>query len=264
MVEDQVELERRDAKKNEKMNGKEDVPAGTSAPVRVPFSVRRADALGVIAESFLARGILEAAGGDRHQIVVHVARETLKEKTAGCCEFEHGTSMAAETARRLACDASVVELTEDENGEPLNLGRKTRKISPALQRALKARDKGCRFPGCANTRYIDFHHIQHWADGGETKPSNLISLCRFHHRAVHEGGLRIEALDDGALRFVKPNGQNVDGIAPGCTQPLGDPDLIPAGNYEDCWQGERMNLGMALDLLIQQSRRAKDVPAGTP
>ena len=84
-----------------------DVPAGTS-PERVPFSARRADALALVAESFLAHGALEARGTDRHQIVVHVAAETLRDRTAGCCEFEHGPSMAAETARRLACDASVV------------------------------------------------------------------------------------------------------------------------------------------------------------
>ena len=82
--------------------------------------------------------------------------------------------MAAETARRLACDASVVALIENDDGEPLNVGRKTRTISAPLRRVLNARDKGCRFPGCANTRYIDVHHVEHWANGGETKPSNLV------------------------------------------------------------------------------------------
>ena len=130
--------------------------------------------------------------------------------------------MAAETARRLSCDASVVALIENDDGEPLNVGRKTRTISAPLRRVLNARDKGCRFPGCSNTRYVDAHHIEHWANGGETKPSNLVSLCRFHHRAVHEGGIRIERLDDGALRFVKPNGAAIDSVAPGFTQPLGD------------------------------------------
>ena len=137
--------------------------------------------------------------------------------------------MAAETARRLACDASVVALIENDDGEPLNVGRKTRTISAPLRRALNARDKGCRFPGCSNTRYLDAHHVEHWANGGETKPSNLVSLCRFHHHAVHEGGIRIEILDDGALRFVKPNGAAIDSVAPGYTQPLGDWKQLPAG-----------------------------------
>jgi hypothetical protein len=137
----------------------------------------------LMAESFLAQGAMEVRGTDRHQIVVHVAAETLRDRTAGCCEFEHGPAMAAETARRLACDASVVALIENDDGEPLNVGRKTRTISAPLRRVLNARDKGCRFPGCANTRYIDAHHVEHWANGGETRPSNLVSLCRFHHHA---------------------------------------------------------------------------------
>jgi hypothetical protein len=241
-----------------------DVPAGTSTE-RVPFSARRADALALVAESFLAHGAIEAAGAERHQIVVHVAEETLRERAAGCCEFEHGPSMAAETARRLACDASVVRLIENPDGEPLNAGRKTRTISAPLRRLLNARDKGCRFPGCCNTRFIDAHHVEHWANGGETRPSNLVSLCRFHHRAVHEGGIRIERLDDGALRFVKKNGIAFERFAPARTQPPGDGRQMPTGTEEPYrYRGDRMDLGMAVDILIQQSRRTKDVPAGTP
>jgi hypothetical protein len=239
-----------------------DVPAGTP-PEIVRFSARRADALGLMTESFLAHGAIEAAGAERHQIVVHVAQETLRDRKAGCCEFEDGPSMAAETARRLSCDASVVMLTENDEGEPLNLGRKTRVISAPLRRALKSRDKACRFPGCANSRYMDAHHITHWANGGETKPSNLVSLCRFHHRAVHEGGICIERLDDGALRFVKSNGRPVDEVAPGFSQPPGDWKQLPAGTLVNKWRGEKMDYNTALNSLIYKSARAKDVPAGT-
>jgi Domain of unknown function (DUF222) len=194
---------------------------------------------------------------------VHVAAETLRDKTAGCCEFEHGPSMAAETARRFACDASVVTIVEDDDGEPLNVGRKTRTISAPLRRLLSARDRGCRFPGCCNSRYIDAHHVVHWANGGETKPSNLVSLCRFHHHAVHERGFRIELLDDGALRFVKPNGASVDSVAPGFTQPLGDWRQLPAAVPVKSWAGDRMDLDLAIDLMFQKVARATDVPAGT-
>jgi len=243
----------------------EDVPAGTSED-RVPFVMRRADALALVAEGFIACAAAEAPGTDRHQIVVHVAEETLRDRQAGCCEFEEGPSMAAETARRLACDASVVELIENEDGEPLNLGRKRRTVSTPLRRALNARDKGCRFPGCANSRYLDAHHVVHWANGGETKPGNLVSLCRFHHHAVHEGGFCIERLDDGALRFAKPNGLPVDNILPGCMQPAGDSTKITAGPPRPIflWRGDRMDLGMAVDVMFQEARKMKDVPAGTP
>ena len=240
----------------------DDVPAGTLRQV-VPFSARRADALARVAESFLAHDVLESPGTDRQQIVVHVAAETLRRGAAGCCEIEHGPSIAAETARRFSCDASVVTLIEDADGEPLNVGRKTRIVSAPLRRLLTARDKGCRFPGCCNARYIDMHHIKHWANGGETKPSNLVSLCRFHHRAVHEGGFNVEILDDGALRFVRPDGRPLDSVLPGCSQPRGDWRKLPVAIAQWRYRGDRMDLPLAVDVMIQQSRKAKDVPAGT-
>ena len=83
---------------------------------------------------------------------------------------------------------------------------------------MNARDKGCRFPGCTFQRYVDGHHIQHWVHGGETKLSNLVSLCRFHHRLVHEGKVEIQRLDDGAFRFLRPNGVSYNSPQPaeGC------------------------------------------------
>jgi hypothetical protein len=240
----------------------EDVPAGTSREV-VPFRMRRADALARIAESYLAHDVLESPGADRQQIVVHVAAETLRSRAAGCCEIEHGPSIPAESARRLSCDASWVTLIEDDDGEPLNVGRKTRIVSAPLRRLLTARDKGCRFPGCCNARYIDMHHIKHWANGGETRPSNLVSLCRYHHRSVHEGGFNVEILDDGALRFVNPRGDVVNTGQPVCTQPPGDWRELRAGKFVDCWRGDRMDLDLAVDGLIQRSRGRENVPAGT-
>ena len=174
---------------------------------------RRVEALAVMAESFLASGPQELSGGDRQQIVVHVDAETLKHSHTGRCELEHGPAIAAETARRLSCDANLVAIIENERGEPLNVGRKTRTIPPAIRRALNARDKGCRFPGCSFKRYVDGHHVKHWAHGGETKLSNLVTLCRFHHRLVHEGQVAIQTLDDGAFRFVRPDGQTYESPA---------------------------------------------------
>ena len=95
------------------------------------------------------------------------------------CEIEDGPAIAAETARRLACDASVIAIVENEKGEPLSVGRKTRSIPPALQRALNSRDKGCRFPGCTHKKYTDAHHIQHWAQrrrDEDVQPRDAVSL----------------------------------------------------------------------------------------
>ena len=126
------------------------------------------------------------------------------------CELEDGPALALDTARRLACDSTVVGIVEGEDGEPLDIGRKTRSIPAAISRALKARDGGCRFPGCDRTRFCDGHHIMHWANGGETKLENLITLCGFHHRLVHEGGYGLRRTDDGLFIFTRPDGRRVE------------------------------------------------------
>jgi Domain of unknown function (DUF222)/HNH endonuclease len=254
-----------------------DVSAETSE-LPPTLAARRADALAVVAESFLAHGEEVLSGGDRHQIVVHVEAQTLREECTGSCELEDGPAIPTETARRLACDASVIRILEDSQGQPLDVGRKTRTIPPAIRRALKARDRGCRFPGCSNARYVDGHHIHHWAKGGETKLDNLVSLCRFHHRSVHEGGVCVQVLDDGALRFTKPNGESFDCLARGHTQPLSDwCELIATHRAEHIridadtaatrWRGERIDYGLGIEVLLQQAKhastRAPDVSAET-
>ncbi len=240
------------------------------------LAARRADALAVIAESFLAHGEEALSGGDRHQIVVHVEAQALQEDGAGSCELEEGPAIPAEAARRLACDASVIRILEDSHGEPLDVGRKTRTIPPAIRRALKVRDRGCRFPGCSNARYVDGHHIHHWARGGETKLSNLVSLCRFHHRSVHEGAVCVQVLDDGALRFTRPTGEAFDSLARGHTQPLPDwRELIATHRAQDIridpdtastrWRGERIDYSLGIEVLLPRAHRtrASDVSAET-
>jgi hypothetical protein len=161
-------------------------------------------------------------------------------------------------------------LVEDEKGQPLNVGRKTRTISAPLRRALNSRDKGCRFPGCCNKRYIDGHHVKHWANGGETKIANLVSLCRFHHRAVHDGGVQIQVLDDGAFRFITPNGESLDSIAEGFTQPISDWAELPSSNNDrgvainartagTRWCGESMDYGLGIQVLLQHAKRKRKV-----
>jgi len=146
---------------------------------------------------------LSGTRAERYQVVLYVEPCTLENGSEpGRSELEDGTRVSAETSRRLSCDAGVVRITKApgcrmrngsmdngsmHDGSVLDIGRKTRTIPPALRRALEARDRGCRFPGCG-LRFTDAHHVRHWADGGETKLENLILLCRFHHRLVHEEG----------------------------------------------------------------------------
>ena len=182
-----------------------DVPRGTymRGPSR---TVRRADALAWMTERMFESGDAPALSPDRHEIVVHVETEVLSNGDAGRCEIEHRTAIAAETARRLCCDAGIVPVVDGPNGEPLSVGRRTRSIPPPFRRALHSRDCGCRFPGCPATQRLHGHHVRHWAEGGETSLDNLVLLCPTHHRLVHEGGFDVQRLDDGAFRFTNSYG----------------------------------------------------------
>ncbi len=222
------------------------------------YQERRADALAALAESYLSTRDVASSSADRFQVVVHVDVETLREGSAGRCEIERGPSLPAETARRLACDASLLRILENEQGEPLNVGRRTRSIPPAIRRALNTRDGGCRFPGCTHRRYVDAHHIEHWAHGGDTKLANLITLCRLHHRLVHEGQIRIETRPDGGWRFYHPDGRQFELVR--CTQ-------IEPENWQDYgvepeaaatrWRGERMDYELGVWVLCNQAAAAR-------
>ena len=143
---------------------------------------------------------------EKYQIIVHLEPEQSTESYI--CSLKSGTAqfpLSSATARRLACDAALAPIFEDGEGNVLNVGRKTRAVSPALRRALKLRDQGCRFPGCTQTRYVDAHHVQHWCDGGETSLDNLITLCRHHHRLLHQEGYEIVKNMNGDFVFIKPD-----------------------------------------------------------
>jgi hypothetical protein len=151
--------------------------------------------------------------GDRLQVVVNVDLESLVSDAPGTCVLRCGTALAPETARRLACDQPVVAL-HHVGGRAVGGGRRTRFASPRLNRLLNQRDRGCRFPGCTNTRHLHTHHIVHWAHGGTTSADNLVRLCSHHHRLVHEGGYTVEGDPDGELVFRNPNGRVLGGPSP--------------------------------------------------
>jgi Domain of unknown function (DUF222)/HNH endonuclease len=237
-----------------------------------PYGERRADALAMIAESFLEHGPASKSAADRHQIVVHVDALTLAKGRDGRCEFEHGPTLSVETARRLSCDANVVAVIENDDGEPLSVGRKTRIIPPALRRALNSRDEGCRFPGCTYHQYVDAHHVQHWADGGETKLSNLIILCRAHHRMVHRGEITIKKSADGGWQFFNQGGRPYHNGYRKDQQAFQWNDILSVNDTNGIcidpstaatrWRGERMDYDMALFCLFnQRDRHAHYVPA---
>jgi hypothetical protein len=243
---------------------------------------RRADGLGLLAERALAESTTAPANGsspplgraDRFQVVVHMEAGKGKNVPAGTFGLgipaePKGLIVPEDTARRLACDAAVVHMIHDAVGGVLDVGRRRRTVPPALRRALDYRDGGCRFPGCG-VRYFDAHHIVHWADGGGTKLENLVNLCKRHHRAVHEGGFRVEVVvDEGIpvdrgcaggpeIRFLRPDGRTIPVVPDSPPVPADAAealarehqrkDILPdAWTATPLWQGEVFDLGMAVE-----------------
>ena len=244
---------------------------------------RRADALGVVAESALARRLDPGPASDRYQVVVHVAagpnpaepaREAdpprlgtldplgpaaLNEPGPGVLDEPEGVYVSAETSRRLACDAAHVEMRHAADGPVLDVGRRTRTIPSAIRRALVARDQRCRFPGCS-ARHCDAHHVKHWANGGATKLTNLVLLCRRHHRAVHEERFGVTLHPDGSVTVTRPDGQVLPNVPPPprWTGPPLAPTLrrlsddgitIGPTTAMPRWHGERLDLEWAMSVL---------------
>jgi len=164
------------------------------------WSAQQADALVTMARSYLT-GQREAstASSDNYLVTVHVDRSAL-------VDGKGRSGLPIESVRRLCCDSDTVVIVEDENGEPLNVGRKTRTIPAAIRRALWARDKGCAFPGCTHTRFLEAHHIDHWSNGGETSLYNLLLMCTRHHWLLHEGGFTIAKDYLDRWYFRRPDG----------------------------------------------------------
>ena len=205
----------------------------------------------VSAETF---EVSEAAGK-------RVAPETDLDAGQAVIEQAGGLHIGKEAARRVACDAGIVVLRHAADGQVLDVGRRTRAVPSAMRRALLSRDRGqCQFPGC-ESRHCDAHHVEHWADGGETRLQNLVLACRFHHRALHEGGFRVVPGDaDGQFRFLRPDGTPLPAEPPVASwegAPLAPTDarLATAGigigphTATPDWYGESLDLTAALDVL---------------
>ena len=231
--------------------------ASADTPTRAQ---QQADALALLAETALHKGLDPGGPGERYQVVVHVDAPVLADPDQpGQCVLEGGTRVPAETARRLACDASRVVMRHDADGRIVEIGARTRTIPPALRRALHHRDRGCRFPGCGRPVAVG-HHIRHWAQGGPTTLSNLALLCRWHHRAVHEEGYQVELEPDGTLRFRRPDGRLLPDVPPPVALPADPVQALRARHDTQglrlhartaCpqWLGERLDLGWAIDVL---------------
>jgi hypothetical protein len=264
---------------------------GEDAPPAVTMPQKRADALCRLAEHYVAgdaEALKDLKGAERCQVMLHVDLKTLQAHSDKKLSADHNHCCIGEdnwlhpnTARRLSCDASLVTVLENDKGKVLNIGRRSRIIPPSIQRALDIRDTGCRFPGCDCQQYTDAHHIRHWADGGETRLDNLVKLCRFHHRKLHQGEFTVTAHPDYADDFLFRNRQG-DEIAPvrspqfsqqnGSAEPFSaqvlelerfrpeagsaEPEEISAETCKTRWMGETMDEGWVVGLLMAAEERA--------
>ena len=201
-----------------------------------------------------------------------VAPETDLDAGLAVIEQAGGLHLGKEAARRVACDAGIVVLRHAADGQVLDVGRRSRTVPSAMRRALLSRDRGqCQFPGC-ESRHCDAHHVEHWADGGETRLQNLVLACRFHHRALHEGGLRVVPADaEGQFRFLRPDGTPLPAEPPmpsweGAPLAPTDARLTAAGigigphTATPEWYGESLDLTAALDVLWEPPAAVEQRP----
>jgi hypothetical protein len=182
---------------------------------------RRADAIGEICRQWLDRGDRPVVAGERPHVTITVGLDRLGsgdgqgDAIDDVAELDHTGPVSSGFARRMACDASVRRIVMGPGSEPLDVGRRTSVVPAAIRRAVILRDRGCRFPGCDRPQaWCDAHHVVHWADGGPTSLSNLLLLCRRHHRIVHARvGFGLE-LVEGRPVFRRPDGSVLEGRAP--------------------------------------------------
>jgi hypothetical protein len=170
-------------------------------------AARRADALLTLVD-----GGADAEAGPlvergQAQVIVHIDASTGAARLAG------GPEVSASTADRLSCDARVQVLLNDRTGNRMYLGRNRRLATPAQIAALTVRDgDGCQFPGCTHIRHLHAHHRQLWLHGGRTDVDNLILICGFHHRLIHDHGYRIRRRP-GRWEFLRPDGTPIPAVA---------------------------------------------------
>jgi len=186
----------------------------------------------------------------RHQVVVHLDQAVLGPDGAREAFLEDGTRISAEVFRRVSCDGELVGVTTDESSAVLDIGRKTRVVPTAIRRALWLRDRGCRFPMCSNRHFVHAHHVHHWVHGGRTSLDNLVLLCGFHHRLLHEGGYEMSLDAACTPRFFTAAGAEIAPVPCGPSVPSPGPSPVDDPDANLCgWDGERIDYDAAVDAL---------------
>jgi uncharacterized protein DUF222/HNH endonuclease len=247
-------------------------------PAGFPLASRRAGAAVAICEAVVGGGAPAelAAAGPAHRVVVHVDLGVLTgQRPDGRCQVEGGSGISASVARRLGCEAEVAAVIE-RDGVPLDVRPARRFVRGRKRMAVMARDGGCRYPGCpVKKKYIQVHHIVHWADDHDSDLDNLLALCGFHHRRHHDGAFGITLAEDGRPIFLTPFGRPIaEPHGPPLLKPSreglrrllgGKADAINAETPVALDHGARFDLGLTTELLHQdcaRARRAAEANAG--
>ena len=140
-------------------------------------------------------------------------------------------------------------MTDAADGTEIAVGRRRRTITTLQRRALRLRDRGCRFPGCASQR-VDGHHVLPWSHGGAKTLENLCSLCRRHHSYVHEYGFRMVTDGRGGFQFFRPDGDEVTEVTPA---PIVGPD--PLANLRATHYAQGLKIDVDTNLSRWDGRR---------
>jgi len=165
---------------------------------------RQGDAFADLLDLAIACPDQPGTNGYRTLIHVTIGLEELKTGLGTAC-VDYVGEMTAREARMAACDCLMLPVVLNAAGEPLDVGRLRRFVTPGQRRALNIRDGGCAFPGChRRPKGCHAHHIHHWADGGRTDLRNLVLLCGFHHRLIHHGEWGVRMAADGLPEFIPP------------------------------------------------------------
>ncbi|GAA1714822.1 HNH endonuclease signature motif containing protein [Fodinicola feengrottensis] len=176
-------------------------PAENGTPDQRSVSERNGDALAEALNLIADSGKLPIQGAERPHLTITISWDTLRDRL-GVAYPHSGAPISPEGVRRLACDADIIPMVLGSDSVPLDVGRNERLITPALRKALIARDKGCARCG-RPPRWTRGHHVQHWADGGHTCLDNCVLLCDRCHRLVHHGGWDVRIVN-GIVEFLPP------------------------------------------------------------
>ena len=220
------------------------------------------DALALVAQTSLTVGPRPSSSTEAYEVVVHVAADGV--------HLDHGPALPPSAVKQIECDTRVTALLRGADRLVTGVGRRSRRVPDVLRRALLARDRGtCRHPGCSNTRWLQAHHVVEWSAGGRTDPDNLVLLCFFHHRVLHEGRFSVTAMGGQRFEFLDAGGQlmvQAPALAdlPGPAMPsrlLSEVDLeLEPTRIAGHWDGERLDLHYAVSVFAA-NRRLRDARA---